>query len=85
MSRDDHLREIGAKLRGKRAYRGLSQKGVEDETGIDTSELSRIETGRKAPRFDERRRHRRQGASGSAVAVTMTSAAVRGRSMFWTR
>ena len=53
MGRDEYLREIGAKLRGKRAYAGLSQKAVEAETGIDTSELSRVENGDKAPRFDE--------------------------------
>jgi len=43
MDRQEYRRRLAKKLRGARAESGLSQKDVEQATGISTSQLSRVE------------------------------------------
>jgi len=43
MDRQEYRERLAAKLRGARAETGLSQKDVEQATGISTSQLSRVE------------------------------------------
>lgn len=53
MDRQEYRRRLAAKLRGARAESGLSQKHVEQVTGIDTSRLSRIEKGERAIELED--------------------------------
>ena len=43
MERQEYRERLAAKLRGARAETGLSQKDVEQATGISTSQVSRVE------------------------------------------
>jgi len=43
MDRQEYRERLAARLRGARAESGLSQKDVEQATGISSSQLSRVE------------------------------------------
>lgn len=46
------LREVGPRLRAARLRRDLTLEAVSAETGISTSTLSRLESGRRAPNLE---------------------------------
>lgn len=53
MDRQEYRARLAARLRGARAESGLSQKDVEQATGLDTSRLSRMEKGERAIELED--------------------------------